>query len=106
MMFRHGRHTWMDEMSESGYHPASHDTFFNGSVALINILKKVYYALQRTEIHCSVWGWLGLCLRRLFGAVLMQQGGVIGLGLAFYPCRPCCASVVQAICCGVVLVLN
>lgn len=78
MMFRHGAYTWEDTQM-TGF-TLQMMTPFLLSVAAINILKKVYYALE--DRNTLFWvGVLGVLLTGLLGYVLMPLG-VAGLGAA------------------------
>lgn len=79
MMFRHGQYTWMDVQTTGQTLLVM--TPFLLSVALINILKKVYYALEDRNTLFGV-GVLGVGLTAGLGVFLMPRGGVVGLGIA------------------------
>ena len=78
-MFRHGAYTWED-VQVTGW-TLQIMTPFMLSVAGINILKKVYYALD--DRNTLFWvGAVGVVLTGVLGFVLMPYGGVMGLGAA------------------------
>jgi putative peptidoglycan lipid II flippase len=79
MMFRHGEYTWADVQLTG--HTLQVMTPFLLSVAGINIVKKVYYALEDRNTLFAV-GALGVILTGGLGFLLLPEYGVVGLGMA------------------------
>ena len=79
MMFRHGEYSWSDAQTTGLTLQIM--TPFLLSVAAINIVKKVYYALE--DRNTLFWvGALGVVLTGALGFILMPHWGVVGLGAA------------------------
>ena len=79
MMFRHGMYTW-EAALETGRTLQIMAPFLL-AVAAINIVKKVYFALEDRNTLFVV-GMVGVVLTAILGVVLMPGLGVAGLGAA------------------------